>query len=219
MIAAMIDGVWLRAALSDWKEADSESARALLTAFVTGRLKESAHLDGLVAAGDQSATTVSQPRSLGKSATFATLNPATGEVLAHIEVAGPAAVDAGGCQGSCCSEEVGGPHRHRARPDSAAGPPIFCVPVTPSWRNSRHAIPASRSRRRASSTSFRAPTASSITRVSRQQSRASISTSGPRRSVIRGVSRWASSPVSGPGTTRCRSRVGRPRRHWPAATR
>ena len=34
MIAAMIDGVWLRAALSDWEEADSESARALLTAFV-----------------------------------------------------------------------------------------------------------------------------------------------------------------------------------------
>ena len=31
MIAAMIDGVWLRAALSGWREADSESARALLT--------------------------------------------------------------------------------------------------------------------------------------------------------------------------------------------
>src|SRR5256886_7930984 len=40
MIAAMIDGVWLRAALSEWQEADSESARALLTAFVAGRLKE-----------------------------------------------------------------------------------------------------------------------------------------------------------------------------------
>ena len=41
MIAAMIDGVWLRAALSNWREADSESARALLTAFVDGRLRES----------------------------------------------------------------------------------------------------------------------------------------------------------------------------------
>src|SRR6201984_3767994 len=40
MIAAMIDGVWLRAALSAWQEADSGSARALLTAFVEGRLKE-----------------------------------------------------------------------------------------------------------------------------------------------------------------------------------
>src|ERR1700722_6841495 len=38
MIAAMIDGVWLRAALSGWREADSESARAMLTAFVDGRL-------------------------------------------------------------------------------------------------------------------------------------------------------------------------------------
>src|SRR5690348_8887763 len=40
MIAAMIDGVWLRAALSEWQEADSESARGLLTAFVDGRLRE-----------------------------------------------------------------------------------------------------------------------------------------------------------------------------------
>lgn len=94
MIAAMIDGVWLRAALSDWKEADSESARALLTAFVSGRLKESAHFDGLVPAADATAGVVSQLQPFGKSATFATLNPATGEVLAHIEVAGPAAVDA-----------------------------------------------------------------------------------------------------------------------------
>ncbi len=39
MIAAMIDGVWLRAALSGWREADSESARAMLTAFVDGRLQ------------------------------------------------------------------------------------------------------------------------------------------------------------------------------------
>ena len=94
MIAAMIDGVWLRAALSDWKEADSESARALLTAFVSGRLKESAHFEGLVPVPDATAGVVSQLQPFGKSATFATLNPATGEVLAHIEVAGPAVVDA-----------------------------------------------------------------------------------------------------------------------------
>ncbi len=41
MIAAMIDGVWLRAALSGWREADSGSARALLTEFVDGRLEAS----------------------------------------------------------------------------------------------------------------------------------------------------------------------------------
>ena len=40
MIAAMIDGVWLRAALSEWQEADSESAQAMLTAFVDSRLKD-----------------------------------------------------------------------------------------------------------------------------------------------------------------------------------
>ena len=46
MIASMIDGVWLRAALSGWREADSESARALLTAFVDGRLKLNAACRG-----------------------------------------------------------------------------------------------------------------------------------------------------------------------------
>ena len=39
MIAAMIDGIWLRAALSNWQEADSEAARALLTEFIDGRLE------------------------------------------------------------------------------------------------------------------------------------------------------------------------------------
>ena len=38
MIAAMIDGIWLRAALSNWEEADSDAARALLTQFIHGRL-------------------------------------------------------------------------------------------------------------------------------------------------------------------------------------
>ena len=39
MIAAMIDGIWLRAALSNWQEADSEAARALLSEFIDGRLQ------------------------------------------------------------------------------------------------------------------------------------------------------------------------------------
>jgi betaine-aldehyde dehydrogenase len=38
MVAAMIDGVWLRAALSGWAEADSAAARALVTEFIDGRL-------------------------------------------------------------------------------------------------------------------------------------------------------------------------------------
>jgi betaine-aldehyde dehydrogenase len=100
MIAAMIDGVWLRAALSDWQEADSESARALLTAFVSGRLQQSTAGGQPVAAsappdaGTHSLMDMTAPQSFGGVDTFATINPATGQVLAHLEVAGPASVDA-----------------------------------------------------------------------------------------------------------------------------
>ncbi len=80
MIAAMIDGVWLRAALSGWREADSESARALLTAFVDGRLKPAR-------ASDDGATPAAGRR-------FASINPATGEVLGYVAVDGPAEIDA-----------------------------------------------------------------------------------------------------------------------------
>jgi len=85
MIAAMIDGVWLRAALSQWQEADSESARALLTAFVEGRLQE------LSARGAN--LRPAAPATTG-AATFRVLNPASGELLAQIAVDGPAQVDA-----------------------------------------------------------------------------------------------------------------------------
>ena len=54
MIAAMIDGVWLRAALSGWREADSESARALLTAFVDDRLRQAAPVSDDKPAGGRS---------------------------------------------------------------------------------------------------------------------------------------------------------------------
>ena len=88
-IAAMIDGVWLRAALSNWAEADSESARALLTSFVDARLKESAR--DARAAGECAAPVSSAGRSPDS---FTTLNPATGEVLATIKVTGAAEIDA-----------------------------------------------------------------------------------------------------------------------------
>jgi betaine-aldehyde dehydrogenase len=84
MIAAMIDGVWLRAALSSWQEADSESARALLTAFVDGRLKEYATVPPDPA---------SKPRAGIPSTSITSINPATGAVLAEIEVDGAAQVD------------------------------------------------------------------------------------------------------------------------------
>ena len=89
MIAAMIDGVWLRAALSDWTEADSEAARGLLTAFVDGRLREIAAREST-----PEPTAVVHPPSRRAGDTFATTNPATGEVLAHIAIDGPQEVDA-----------------------------------------------------------------------------------------------------------------------------
>ena len=87
MIAAMIDGVWLRAALSEWQEADSESARALLTAFVEGRLKE------LTAAAAPADARASRPPA-SAAATFRVLNPANGELLAQLPIDGAAQIDA-----------------------------------------------------------------------------------------------------------------------------
>jgi betaine-aldehyde dehydrogenase len=89
MIAAMIDGVWLRAALSGWREADSESARALLTAFVDERLKAAAMPP---AAGGPA--TRGGRRGPGTAVQFASTNPATGEVLGYVTAAGSTQVNA-----------------------------------------------------------------------------------------------------------------------------
>jgi betaine-aldehyde dehydrogenase len=86
MIAAMIDGVWLRAALSEWQEADSEGARALLTVFVDGRLKELAPAVAPAAAGARAEPAVAGP--------FRVINPATGAQLAELTAADAAQVDA-----------------------------------------------------------------------------------------------------------------------------
>src|SRR5579862_3609099 len=86
MIAAMIDGVYLRAALSEWQEADSEAARALLTAFVEGRLKDLSQARAPLAAGPA-------PR-LTAGGRLRVINPATGALLAELPTDGPAQVDA-----------------------------------------------------------------------------------------------------------------------------
>ncbi|HEX4242743.1 MAG TPA: betaine-aldehyde dehydrogenase, partial [Steroidobacteraceae bacterium] len=130
---AMIDGVWLRAALSGWQEADSESARALLTEFVDGRLRgpgqdagsggaghdgESRGADrdgGVRGAGRDNESRGANPddgvRGAGHDAgrrgarspgvgvddsgrRFASINPATGEVLGYVTAAGSAEVNA-----------------------------------------------------------------------------------------------------------------------------
>ena len=89
MIAAMIDGVWLRAALSEWQEADSESARALLTAFVEGRLKE------LSQAATPRGTGESAPRALSAGdGRLRVINPANGALLAELSADGTAQIAA-----------------------------------------------------------------------------------------------------------------------------
>ena len=97
MIAAMIDGVWLRAALSEWQEADSGSARALLTAFVDGRLRELAQQPTATAAAAARASAAREP-SLRHSANaqemLRVINPATGMLLAEVAVDGTTQVDA-----------------------------------------------------------------------------------------------------------------------------
>ncbi|MGH8299865.1 MAG: transcriptional regulator BetI, partial [Steroidobacteraceae bacterium] len=96
MIAAMIDGVWLRAALSRWQEADSESARAMLTAFVDSRLQKDAAPDAPPPPGANGRT---------RAKSFKTLNPATGEVLAEIAIDGPAEVAAAVARASAAQKE------------------------------------------------------------------------------------------------------------------
>ena len=91
MIAAMIDGVWLRAALSEWQEADSEGARALLTAFVEGRLKELAPASAVAVSAPCTRTARDIKEAGG---TFKVINPATGVLLAEIAADGPAEIDA-----------------------------------------------------------------------------------------------------------------------------
>jgi betaine-aldehyde dehydrogenase len=100
MIAAMIDGVWLRAALSGWREADSESARALLTQFVDSRLQAASQAAAQAAARalDAADTGSSLPAARATvpaaGERFASINPATGEILGYLQVAGATEVDA-----------------------------------------------------------------------------------------------------------------------------
>jgi betaine-aldehyde dehydrogenase len=81
MIAAMIDGVWLRAALSGWHESGSAAARAMLTRFVDEQLRMATPVGAAA-------------RPAPPPTHFHTVNPATGERLATLPVAGAAEVDA-----------------------------------------------------------------------------------------------------------------------------
>ncbi len=94
MIAAMIDGVWLRAALSGWAEADGEAARRLVRDFVDRHLGDAAHAVP-EAPRERGAMLPVQQNFIGGrfvpargAKRFTTRNPATGEVLAEVESAG-----------------------------------------------------------------------------------------------------------------------------------
>ncbi len=94
MIAAMIDGVWLRAALSNWQEADSGGARAMLTAFVDSRLAMAPIVQAPVAQGpDLHRNHIGGRFVTGSGQTFDTVNPATGEVIGTVEIADAAMVE------------------------------------------------------------------------------------------------------------------------------
>jgi betaine-aldehyde dehydrogenase len=90
MIAAMIDGVWLRAALSGWEEADSAGSRALLGQFLEERLTRDPGSEARAGGGRGAARAVP---GAGARDRFVTINPATGETLAEVQAAGPAEVD------------------------------------------------------------------------------------------------------------------------------
>ncbi len=95
MIASMIDGVWLRAALSGWREADSASARALLTEFVDRRLQGLRAASELRTEAERTAGTApARPPTFSGGERFASINPANGEVLGYVNVAGPDEVNA-----------------------------------------------------------------------------------------------------------------------------
>ena len=96
-LAAMIDGLWLRATLSSPQESDSRTAREIASAFVDGEIARAAEASATRAqrgapsqrdrasSGTISAAPMSTRR---RRETFATINPATGETLAVVEIAG-----------------------------------------------------------------------------------------------------------------------------------
>jgi betaine-aldehyde dehydrogenase len=94
MIASMIDGVWLRAALSGWREADSASARALLTEFVDRRLQGLRAASELRAEAERSQNGRARPSDISPDGRFASFNPANGEIIGYVTASGPNEVDA-----------------------------------------------------------------------------------------------------------------------------
>jgi betaine-aldehyde dehydrogenase len=93
-VASLIDGLWLRATLSDSAETDSASARAIVTGFVEDRLaalrREPRAAAPVSARGAPPLLRNYIDGACRASATgrrFASVNPANGAILAEIEIA------------------------------------------------------------------------------------------------------------------------------------
>lgn len=99
-IAAVIDGLWLRSSLSAAGETDSVSARHAASLFVDAQIVAATLADPRTGPSPMTAAPPRHASHIGGryrptgGATFETRNPATGEVLAEIEIAGEAEVDA-----------------------------------------------------------------------------------------------------------------------------
>ncbi|MBB3772385.1 betaine-aldehyde dehydrogenase [Angulomicrobium tetraedrale] len=99
-IAAVIDGLWLRSSLSAAGETDSVSARQIAALFVDAQIAAAAPAASRNGPDVMNATPPLHANHIGGryhatgGATFETRNPATGEVLAEIEIAGEAEVEA-----------------------------------------------------------------------------------------------------------------------------
>ncbi|MFO1072170.1 MAG: betaine-aldehyde dehydrogenase [Geminicoccaceae bacterium] len=95
-LAAMIDGLWLRATLGPVREGASARARTIASEFLDARLAAACH--SLTEAKPMPAPRLESHIggayvANGDGRTFASRNPATGEVLAQVELAGPAEVE------------------------------------------------------------------------------------------------------------------------------
>lgn len=100
-IAAVIDGLWLRETLLAEGEPESAEARAIATAFVDAQL---AAIRARTSAADALSEVDGRPvirshiggRGVATTGgpSFVTVNPATGEAIAEVEMAGEAEIDA-----------------------------------------------------------------------------------------------------------------------------
>ena len=95
-VAAMIDGLWLRATLSDSRELDSPAARRIVAALVDAGIGFSQATPATQSAEDavQRCYVGGAYRSAKAGTRFKSINPANGQTLADIEISGPEEVEA-----------------------------------------------------------------------------------------------------------------------------